>query len=462
LHNVSLNTGKCYHIGIILSKCNINIYSSYDELNINADANVNADVNTDNYAFDFARINAESKAISDDDVDEADEVDDDEIGANNEETGIKEIISKITKLFPDINIDCFNAYGRCAHKKSTSSKLISLIRKMTGSLYVSEYNIDFNLSWMFKERPMIQNNTTLYHIFHKYIFPWFINPRIINVTGGCGCQRNRPACYCGAICAYRPASTPILTVTCSQWMYFNMVDDKFDLINKQIKSLTNIDMLIDFILIDTDTEYQAFRKRYMSFYTKPIGAFDVNNLHYLCTKMEIKHHLIDDSKYKLQIERYTEPFDSSNEDHKFYKDAANAANATNNKNYYDQKCINTIMRFGILYGIDKLYYAKLYYKFLHNTTIANNKSFYTIYTSHYFYATAFNNPVTDVQKLYLPKYTQMNYELANNIKLSTSRAFIKRVTDARIALGLDVTDVIIESLVLACVQRDVYCGLFQN
>jgi GTPase SAR1 family protein len=473
LRKVSLNTGKCYHIGIVLSKCNINIYADIND-NINDNINETSDVNN---SYDFSRINI---GITSDHLEV--EIFEDEITAGNEETGITEIINKITKLFPNVNIDYFNAYGRCSYKK-TSATLLSLVRKMSGSLYISEYNIDFNLAWVFRERPISQNNTTMYHIFHTYIFPWFeSDTQLISVVSGCNCQKSYPFCYCGRTCSYRPIDAKSTDVSeclrqtcCGKFMsFYENPSVDLNALNTQIAKLNNIDMLMDFILINNAIEFEQFKTSHwytinsinfainyaIDQYNKQLNDIDIDidinvdksyfkidEHNVLCSMLKIPHHLINNTRYKTHVEKYTEKIDDS---------------SSVNNELYIMKCSNIIMRFGILYGIDKLYYAQLYYKFLHNIKITHGHEYKMPFISHYFYASAFINSATDIQKLYLPKYTQMNYELIGDVELSTSRAFVRRVTDARIALGLDVTDVIVESLIQACLQRDVYCGLFRK
>jgi hypothetical protein len=65
----------------------------------------------------------------------------------------------------------------------------------------------------------------------------------------------------------------------------------------------------------------------------------------------------------------------------------------------------------------------------------------------------------DVLK-YIPTMAKINFELNGNKNLAFSIQFINKVREYRRLIGLNNTDIHIESLILSCLWRDIYCNLF--
>jgi hypothetical protein len=256
------------------------------------------------------------------------------------------------------------------------------------------------------------------------------------------------------------------------WIYLNKIKHNITRINEQLNALINFDMIMEFITLNNQVEYKLWVTKYMPRYNASIGIFCPIKLNTLCTVFKLPIVLIDKFNSSHIFKIITESHSSIKQDSDYII----------NLTFCMQKNSNYIIRMGNLFDKNDFNFAKNYYNLLHSTYGHSYKGLkFSIYNVdkieepidinypnyHTWYLEPQHLPVyeskvyTDLN-LYLPKISYLNSELHRNTKLATSKLFIKKVTKARISLGLDVEDVDVHLLPLYCLQTDVYCGLFMT
>jgi hypothetical protein len=283
-------------------------------------------------------------------------------------------------------------------------------------------------------------------------------------------------CPCGVKCSYENKSAAVYTCEnkcghSEKITFVNIFTQNVAKMNAVISELIDADMLFYFLMISDNSSLALWTEKYVTHFKFPHIStksliYDNVKWNGLCTILNIPQHLlyIKSNTHSEVINIDTDPNDmthvvSYQDQDQMYEKYTNFINSTNNS--------DIIMRYNIIAGIDTIRACQLYYLYLHKYNSSNKLTFNVADLSlnnvtyeYIFYASSYKSTLSlDVLK-YIPTMAKINFELNGNKNLAFSIQFINKVREYRRLIGLNNTDIHIESLILSCLWRDIYCNLF--